>query len=186
MSSAYREKESSISANRPPTPSNQFLLISAVSEDRRVREACTIFPSIKMTEVSTVQLLSKLKQLGWNQGSSAFWSWISQSLCLCFSPFCFYSGQICHTFQEAGRVDNCGEKALLQTCCLYFCKDTFVSGCSWGSFSLLLGARNSNLTPVVALSSLTAAHRVSLVIPSNEAIWPMLPPKKVPTENHPC
>lgn len=71
---------------------------------------------------------------------------------------------------------------MLQTCCLYFCKDTSFPGRSWSSSSLLLGARHSNLTPLVAVSSLTAARKDPLVVLSNEAVWPMLPPSKVPTE----
>lgn len=65
MSSEYRENKSCISADHPPMPSDKLLLISAISEHKRLKEASTISPSIMMTEATTpAQLLTKLKQIG--------------------------------------------------------------------------------------------------------------------------
>lgn len=134
-------------------PSNR-LPVSAVSEDKRVRESSTIFPSVMTEATTSAQLLNRLKQLGWNQWSSEFWWCISQSPCLWgFSPFCFYLGETWHMFQEAGKVDNCGGKYLTANLLSVFLQRYVSSHCARSSFSLLFEARDTNLIPVMSLSA---------------------------------
>lgn len=65
--SEYGQKNSSISAHHLSVSSNQPLQTSVECENRRVRKASTVFPSVIMTEATvSAQLLSKLKQLGWH------------------------------------------------------------------------------------------------------------------------
>lgn len=171
-SSEYRQNENSTSADYAADalrlteasgewsadqklPWDQHLLISAVSGGKRVRETSTIFPSIIVVEATTpAQLLNKLKQLRWNQWSSAFSYWISQSPCLwCLSSILLLvRWNMAYVPRSWRRRQLWGKKALLQTCYQYFCKGTSLPAVLGAALVCYLKQGTQSL-PVMTLST---------------------------------
>lgn len=97
--------------------------------------------------------LDKLKQLRWNQWSLAFSYWISQSPYLwCLSSILLLvMWNMAYVQRSWWSRQLWREKSHASNLVSVFLQRCFSSCCTRNSFSLLLEARDSNLTPVMTL-----------------------------------